>query len=56
MIPEKDIRVIEAMEMYGGSFVVALAYCFRKADSRNYEKLKNTFSEYFNQYRIIANK
>ena len=56
MVPEKDIRVIEAMEKYGGSFVKALAECFRRADNNNYEKLKAVFTNYFNEYRIMSNK
>jgi pyruvate/2-oxoacid:ferredoxin oxidoreductase beta subunit len=55
-MPEKDERVIEAMETYGGSFVKALAECLRRADVNNYQKLKNTFTDYFNEYRLMANK
>ena len=56
MIPEKDERVIEAMEKYGGSFVKSLAECLRHADVVNYEKVKKTFSNYFDEYRLLAMK
>jgi len=51
---EQDLRVVEAMERYGGSFVVALAKCARKADSLNLKKLKDTFSMYWEQYTELS--
>lgn len=56
MVPAKDERVVQAMETYGGSFVKALAKCLHHADVINYEKLRTTFPDYFNQYRLMANK
>lgn len=51
---EADMKVVEAMEKYGGSFVQALAVCFRRADANNLAKLKATFSEYWEQYTEMA--
>lgn len=52
----KDIKVIEAMERYGGSFVKALAEAFHRADANNFERLKATFFEYWHQYESIADR
>ena len=38
------------MRKYGGSFVESLSICFRLADSENFKKLKEAFSEYWKQY------
>lgn len=54
MLTDKDHEVIEAMERYGGSFVQALAVCFRRADANNLKKLKETFAEYWDQYKHMA--
>lgn len=51
---DEDMNVVEAMEKYGGSFVQALAVCFRRADQFNLAKLKETFSEYWQQYTEMA--
>ncbi len=53
---EKDDKIVEAMEIYGGSFVKALAVCLQKADLINYSKLRNHFRNYFNEYRKFVNK
>lgn len=42
--------MILRMEMYGGSFVVALAHAMRKADSFNKNKLILAFPEYVKEY------
>ena len=47
---EKENKGVEAMEKYGGSFVQELAQLFRRADSVNFEKLKHSFSDYWNKY------
>lgn len=47
---DQEIEVVENMETYGGSFVKALAKCFWLADSINFNKLKETFSEYWKKY------
>ena len=46
-----EFKVLENMEKYGGSFVKALAQCFHRADRINFEKLKNAFPEYWEQYK-----
>lgn len=51
---DQEMKVIEAMEKYGGSFVVSLAQCFRRADQMNRIKLKHAFPEYWNQYSEMA--
>lgn len=53
---EKEMKTIEAMETYGGSFVVALAQCFRRADRTNFVKLLHTFPEYWNEYTEMSEK
>lgn len=49
-----DLKTIEAMETYGGSFVVALAQAARRADKNNLAKLKEAFPEYWQQYTQMA--
>ena len=51
---DADLKVIEAMEKYGGSFVVALAQAARRADTINLAKIKSTWSEYWQQYTDMA--
>lgn len=50
----EDLEVIAAMAQYGGSFVKSLAECFAHADRNNYEKLKSTFPEYWDQYQKMV--
>lgn len=45
-----DEKIIEAMEQYGGSFVVTLAALWRRADSENRAKIKATWSNYWKEY------
>lgn len=52
----KDTYMIEAMGKFGGSFVKALAAMLWQADPINYEKLRHTFPEYFEEYKKMANK
>lgn len=54
MLNDHEMDVVDAMEKYGGSFVQALAVCFRRADANNLAKLKATFSEYWEQYEGMA--
>jgi len=49
-----DMKTIEAMEKYGGSFVVALAQAARRADRNNLERIKLAFPEYWKQYTEMA--
>lgn len=53
---EEDLKVIEAMNKYGGGFVKELSYLFIKADYTNFNKLKTTFSEYWEQYKEMIKK
>lgn len=51
---EKDFRTIENMEMFGGSFVKALALAARRADSRNLARIKKAFPDYWRDYSEIS--
>lgn len=55
MLDEHDFKVVEAMDEYGGSFVKALAQCFRCADPHNFYLLKSTFKKYWDEYEEMAN-
>jgi len=48
---EEELKIISSMQKYGGSFVKALAECFLRADYINFNKLKNAFPEYWEQYK-----
>lgn len=47
---DQEFETVENMTKYGGSFVKALAECFRHADPNNFQILKSVFSEYWAQY------
>lgn len=47
---DHDYQVVQMMERYGGSFVQALAVAFQRADHFNFQRLKNAFPEYWNEY------
>lgn len=51
---DQDLKVIEAMETYGGSFVTALAQAARHADQYNLAKIKETWPEYWSTYMKMA--
>ncbi len=51
---EEDIKIVDAMEKYGGSFVKALANAARHADHYNLGKIRQTFHEYWDTYREMA--
>ena len=53
---EHEIKVVECMERYGGSFVKALANCFFHADNINFNKLRYAFPEYWKEYEEMADK
>jgi len=53
---EKQMRTVEAMETYGGSFVKALARCFRVADQTNFQRLFITFNIYWREYEEMAER
>ncbi|MDA3803171.1 MAG: hypothetical protein PF488_04780 [Patescibacteria group bacterium] len=50
---EEEFEIAEKMEKFGDSFVKCLAVCFYHADRPNIDKLKNAFSEYWEQYKKI---
>jgi len=50
----QDLRTIDAMETYGGSFVKALAVAARRADPENLIRIKATWPEYWKQYADMA--
>lgn len=54
MITDDDIT--DAMITYGGSFVVALGWAFRRADIVNRARLKAAFPEYWAEYRELAER
>ena len=47
---DQECQVVDKMEKYGGSFVKALAAAFWRADRNNFDKLKNAFPEYWDEY------
>lgn len=51
---DQDLKVIEAMETYGGSFVTALAQAARQADQYNLAKIKEAWPEYWSTYMKMA--
>lgn len=51
---EDDLKVVSAMELYGGSFVKQLAQLCHRADALNLEKIKQTWSGYWKQYKEMA--
>jgi pyruvate/2-oxoacid:ferredoxin oxidoreductase beta subunit len=53
---EEIESTIRAMERMGGSFVRALAECYRRADSTNKKKIETTWPEYFKEYKDLAKK
>lgn len=50
MQDEIDYETVQLMELYGGSFVKALAECCRHADPHNFRTLKKAFPAYFAEY------
>jgi hypothetical protein len=47
-------EILEAMEMYGGSFVQQLARLYRAADADNRQTLAASFAKYFTKYDDLA--
>ena len=56
MKTDHDYQILEAMQTYGGSFVKQLALLCRLADVNNFQKLKNTFSNYWIEYESFVKK
>jgi hypothetical protein len=54
--PEEDEKYIvsTAMIKYGGSFVRYLGHALSVADQTNRHKIKETFSDYWNEYLQIG--
>lgn len=48
---EDDLKVVQAMESYGGSFVRALAKACYQADQYNLERIKKHFADYWDEYK-----
>jgi hypothetical protein len=53
---EEELDIVEKMAKFGGSFVKSLAECFLHADPINFLKLKNTFPEYWEEYKNFGKK
>jgi len=51
---KEDLKVVEAMSRYGGSFVQALADACRRADNFNMEIIKKTWPVYWDVYASMA--
>lgn len=51
---DKTLKTLEAMKIYGGSFVKILADLFSHGDYKNQAKLKVAFKAYFRQYEKMA--
>ena len=52
----RDDEIVDAMQRYGGGFVVALARLFARADPENQAILKTAFARYWTEYRDIVAK
>ena len=50
MLSDRDRKVIDQMQTYGGGFCHALAKCFLLADEANLAKLRAAFADYWNEY------
>lgn len=50
----EDSEIIRAMISNGGGFVKALGEAASRADSRNLQRIKDGFSDYWNAYREVA--
>lgn len=53
---DQDYKILEAMTIYGGSFVKSLAWAAQRADSENYAKLKAAFPEIWDSYAAFVRK
>ena len=49
-----DVQVLESMNRYGGCFIKKLAELAAIADAENLAKLKHTYSNYWDEYRTLA--
>lgn len=46
----EELNIVNAMKMYGGSFVKCLAEAAMHADPQNFRKIKETWPEYWKEY------
>lgn len=53
---EEDCCTADAMKEFGGSFVKTLGELAWHADSINLKKIKNTWPEYWEEYRQKSHK
>lgn len=53
---EEKLLVQQNMIKYGGSFVKRLGEALARADSFNTRKIKNAFSEYWEEYKSFGVK
>ena len=53
---DTDSYTIEAMEKYGGGFVKMLGHLASHADHINLQKIKETWPDYWEQYRKMGKK
>lgn len=51
---EQDMKVIQAMIRFGGSFVSNLGKAALCADPNNLQRIKDAFPEYWEQYTEMA--
>ena len=53
-LSDNDIRTIEAMTRFGGSFVRHLGEAAKFADSENLNRIKFAFPEYWRRYEQLG--
>ena len=51
---EEDMKVIQAMIRFGGSFVSNLGKAALCADANNLQRIKDAFPEYWEQYTEMS--
>lgn len=49
-----EAEILDAMDRFGGSFIRAMAQCFRQADVHNQTVLRSAFLHYFREYAELA--
>lgn len=54
VMSESDMKVIQAMIRFGGSFVSNLGKAALSADANNLQRIKDAFPEYWEQYTEMA--
>jgi hypothetical protein len=54
MSEPSNYDIIRAMQMFGGSFASNLAKAARHADEENLARIKETWPEYWEQYKQLA--